>query len=262
MALIRQLDRTDLLGRALNAACVVRTFTGDLPGAVRLATEALAYERSPRIALGINRSEAERMLGRYGQAVADATEALVAARHHRVHRLEALAHDTLGRVHLDAGNLDLARQHAERTLQLARPQGDAWTEAGALLTIGDVDRLRGLPHRATERYARAVRVAIGGGSRIHEAEARLALAVGDLTSGHPAQARERAAAAWDIARKCGLRVVECQLSHLFAAISVEQGRTAEAAEHAARAAAIGAETGYRPPPHLPTAGAQAGIAVP
>jgi tetratricopeptide (TPR) repeat protein len=258
LALVRQLGRTDLLGRALNVSCVVRTHSGALLEALRCANEALAHDRSPRTALLINRSEALRLLGRYGPAVADATEALAAARHGRMRRHETLAHDVLARIRLDTGHLDLARQHAERTLHLARLINDAWSEAGALITIGDVYRLRAIPYRATEQYARAVRVSIGTGSRIHEAEARLALAVNDFASGQPSAARDRAGTALDIVRASGLRLVECQILHLLAVVSAGQGRAAEADELADRARAIEAETGYRPSPHLPTLRGPAG----
>jgi DNA-binding SARP family transcriptional activator/tetratricopeptide (TPR) repeat protein len=251
VALVRQLGRTDLLGRALNVMCIVRTHSGALHEALRCATEAIADDRSPRTALLINRGEVQRLLGRYGPAVADATEALAAARHGRVRRHEAQAHDILARIRLDSGHLDLARQHAERTLQLARQLTDAWCEAGALITIGDVYRLRGIPYRATEQYARAVRLAIGGGSPIHEAEARLALAINDLTGGQPSAARNRAHTALDLVRAAGLRIVECQILHLLSVVDAEQGRPEAAAARAAQAREIEAETGYRPPPHLP-----------
>ncbi|GIJ68844.1 hypothetical protein Voc01_037610 [Virgisporangium ochraceum] len=152
---------------------------------------------------------------------------------------------------LDGGNLDLARQHAERVLHLARLLDDAWFEAGALITIGDVHRLRGVPARAGERYARAVRLAIGSGSRIHEAEARLSFAVSDLVNGRTASARERAEATLDLADRAGLRLVVCQASHVLAVVSDRTGDTDAAATYAARAAKIEAETGYRPPHHLP-----------
>jgi len=251
VALVRQLGRSDLLGRALNVSCIVRTHSGALLDALHCATEALADERSPRTALLINRSEVHRLLGRYGRALADATEALAAARHGRVRRHEALAHDVLARIRLDTGHLDLARQHAERTLQLAGQLTDAWCETGARITIGDVYRLRAIPYRATEQYARAVRLSIGTGSRIHEAEARLALAVNDFAGGQPSSARDRAGVALDIARKSGLRIVECQILHLLAVVDDAAGRGAQAAERCARARAIEAETGYRPPPQLP-----------
>jgi DNA-binding SARP family transcriptional activator/tetratricopeptide (TPR) repeat protein len=265
LALIRQVDRTDLLGRALCVCCVVRTHSGALLDAVRCANEALADHRSPRTALLINRAEAYRLLGRYGPARSDATEALAAARHGRVRRHETLAHDVLARIRFDSGHLDLARQHAERTLHLARLLDDAWSEAGALLTIGDVYRLRAAPYRATEHYARAVRLAIGSGSRIHEAEARLALAGNDLAIGRPSAAYDRACATLDLARECGLRVVECQVLRLLAAVCAQCGRHAEADGYAERVHALEAETGYRPPPHAPSivgAGLQAGISVP
>ncbi|GAA1035026.1 hypothetical protein GCM10009557_41460 [Virgisporangium ochraceum] len=136
-------------------------------------------------------------------------------------------------------------------LHLARLLDDAWFEAGALITIGDVHRLRGVPARAGERYARAVRLAIGSGSRIHEAEARLSFAVSDLVNGRTASARERAEATLDLADRAGLRLVVCQASHVLAVVSDRTGDTDAAATYAARAAKIEAETGYRPPHHLP-----------
>jgi DNA-binding SARP family transcriptional activator/tetratricopeptide (TPR) repeat protein len=254
VTLIRQLTRTDLLGNALNLCCVVQLHSGELGTALHSATAGLEIAGSPRTLLFSNRGEIRRVLGDYPGALADATQGLVLARRSGVRRTEAIAHDALARIRLDSGHLDLARQHAERVLHLAHLLDDSWFEAGALITIGDVYRLRGAPARAAERYARAVRLAIGSGSRIHEAEARLSFAVSDLANGRVASARERAEVALDIADRAGIRLVQCMVLHLLAAVSDREGDTAAAAEHAARAAEIQAETGYHPPPHLPVLG--------
>lgn len=251
ITVIRQLDRSDLLGTALNLCCIVQTHTGELGTALHSATAGLEIEGAPRTMLYANRGEVRRVLGDYPGALADASQALALARRSGIRRGEAIAHDTLTRIRLDNGDLDLARQHAECVLHLAELLDDAWLEAGALIAIGDVYRLRGVSARAGERYARAVRLAIGSGSRIHEAEARLSFAVADLTNGRTASARERVHVALDIADRAGLRLVQCQASHLLAAISDCEGDSGAAAAHGARAAEIQAETGYHPPPHFP-----------
>jgi hypothetical protein len=291
VALIRELGRTELLGNALNLCCVVQMHSGQLGTSLHSATVGLEIDGAPRTFLLINRGETRRMLGDYPGALADMSQGLALARRSGIRRHEAFAQDALARIRLDSalpasflptstlpataqpataqpaaaqpagarsrdgrldgGNLDLARQHAERVLHLARLLDDAWFEAGALITIGDVHRLRGVPARAGERYARAVRLAIGSGSRIHEAEARLSFAVSDLVNGRTASARERAEATLDLADRAGLRLVECQASHVLAVVSDRTGDADAAATYAARAAKIEAETGYRPPHHLP-----------
>lgn len=251
VTLIRGLNRTDLLGNALNLCCVVRMHSGELGTALHSATTGLETDGAPRTFLFTNRGEVRRLLGDYPGALADVSQGLALARRAGIRRHEAFAHDALARIRLDSGHLDLARQHAERVLHLAKVLDDAWFEAGALITIGDVCRLRGTSARAGEHYARAVRLAIGSGSRIHEAEARLSFAVSDLANGRVSSARERAVAALDVADRAGLRLVECQVSHVLAAISDRAGDATATAAHAARAAALQAETGYQPPPHLP-----------
>jgi DNA-binding SARP family transcriptional activator/tetratricopeptide (TPR) repeat protein len=251
VTLIRELDRADLLGTALNLCGVVQMHSGELGTALHSATTGLEIDGAPRTLLYINRGEVRRVLGDYPGALADASQGLALARRAGIRRQEAFAHDALARIRLDTGHLDLARQHAERVLHLARVLDDAWFEAGALITIGDVYRLRGMSARAGERYARAVRLAIGSGSRIHEAEARLSFAVSDLANGRAASARGRAEVALDIAERAGLRLVACQASHLLAAIGDRVGDAPASAAHAARAAELQAETGYHPPPHLP-----------
>ncbi len=277
IALIRRLGIAELLGTALNCQSVVHLLRGELPQAWRYNVAALRTERPPRILLMINRGAIHRLLGEYEPAVADVTAGLTLSRKRKERHLEALCHDELARIWLDAGQLELACEHAERTLRLARQTDDAWCEPGALVTLGDLRGLQARLDQADAHCTRALHVAVARGLRIHEAEARLGLASTRRCAGQPDVAHEYGRLAMDIARRAELRILESQILDVLAAISRDLGEPTDAARYAEQARRIQDETGYHCAPRdgsigraqpmrgagwTSTAAAPAGISVP
>jgi DNA-binding SARP family transcriptional activator len=248
--LIREQGLTELLCGALNSRSIVLMLAGELAEAWRVNAEALETELAPRIPPLINRASIRRLLGQYDLAAADVDAALALS--HKLHerRFETHGHDELARIWLDAGQVELAYEHAERTLRLARHADDAWCEAGALITLGDLYRLRASLDQADASYNQALRVSTARGLAIHQAEAQLGLAATCRCAGQPGDGLERARLAMDFARGAGLRVLQCQVLYVYAAIRCDQGERAEAARCLSRARRIQDQTGYRPPAHL------------
>jgi tetratricopeptide (TPR) repeat protein len=250
IASIREQGISELLCGALNAYSIVLMLGGELAEALRVNAEALETRLAPQIPPLINRGGIRRLLGDYDLAAADVHAGLALGSKLNERRSETHGHDELARIWVDAGQVELAREHAERTLRLARHVDDAWCEAGALITLGDLHRLQASLDQAGAFYNQALQVSISRGLRIHEAEARLGLAATCRCAGQPGAGLEHARLAMDFARRAGLRVLQCQVLYLLAAIRRDRGERSEAARHQELARRIQDETGYRPPAHL------------
>ena len=247
IALIHRHGPVELLGTALNVRGIVQMLRGDLAGALRSNADAMRAPSPPTISLLINRGGIRRLLGEYEEAAADVAAGLSLAERARERRFEGVGHDELARIRLDAGQFDLAGEHAERALRFARRTDDAWCEAGALISLGDLHRLRGSLDEAGAYYRQALLVSIGKGLRVHEAEAQLGLAALHHRAGCAEAAREHAQVALDITGTAGLDILRCQVLWLLAALADDAGDAAQVNRYAQRARRIERRTGYRPP---------------
>ncbi|NGO74263.1 transcriptional regulator, SARP family protein [Streptomyces sp. YC504] len=249
----RGLEMPAQLCPVLDLAGQSHTYLGDLEQAVAFSTEAIATSAEHEHAVaGIGpltgRAVALHGLGRYEDALADATEAVRLCREHRKQHNEAATHEILARVHRDRGHLGLARTHAVRALEMSRAFGYTAKEIDSLLTSGSLDLMAADPGQAGRHLEEALLLSRGRKYRHQEADAHIGLARVHLAQGDAAIAADHAELALTAAEELRLRPAECRARLVLAALAHADDDPAAAAHHLAHAAHLRTRTGYRPPP--------------
>jgi tetratricopeptide (TPR) repeat protein len=200
-----------------------------------LAGEALARN---------NMANSYRELGRYGDAIEQMTESL------RIRRELAGGDefdvlDTCAVVHLDMGQLDLARREAEQSHALAVRAGARGATVNALNTLGALDLADGRLESALRRHGEALQLSRGIGFGNGELQSQLGLARAKLATGELSSAFEHARQALDIGAAATMRCAEAATVQVMAEIQLASGESGPAVGRAEAAAALAARTGQR-----------------
>ncbi len=144
--------------------------------AVAVAEEALAGAEAKAdpalLASALNRRGAAlQAVGRFEQSVESLERAIVAARDARELARESEGCRVLGTTLQAMGRAPEARRHLERALEIARKQGNVGAEASTLVALGNVHFDIGAFDDAKAAYERALECARAGGFRDYEGTA-------------------------------------------------------------------------------------------
>lgn len=219
LAISRQLELRHVEARGLMYLGMARHSQGRLRAAEANFSRAAAILDQD----GAQRSRCE-VLARLGSVYADLREwdaarvnlslALSLSEEFNALHSTVLASYGLAQVYACNNYVDLAYQHAESAVVIARDHGYIALEANARNTLGGLHLIRGRTSEAREEFCRTLDIAERIGHPQSEAHALIGLGRLELAGGRPAEAYEFGLRATAVADRSGLLLLRAQAADL------------------------------------------------